>query len=619
MGINSVDMTRALSSETYAMQVIRNKAASPSERGQIIAHWGAEKVNKWESVDSTAYEITDDETETAKDKGYDNAKKGTNGFDGKADNASSITTSAVNIVGGLGGGVLGVLTAISSVASTKWVPDPKFAAATGAVLLANSIYLQTAKPNKEPANACEDMMEVLEESQNDLTDKNSEMEEETNDIVKMSEDAEQKNKEANEKIEDNKTIIDFYQKQYDALMAKAEAAKNGGEPLTPEEKAVLTKIAPLMTQLSGEIGETNESTSDEVEDLYSKIEGKQETYDDTAETMAEVQGTTEFAASFDTDTKHNANLVKDTALLGTIGAAGVVATGVKALGYAPLWDKIFAGIAIAEGISSGIILRNVMKDQNQYANTAEVEIQYRGQTEELNAEINENYETNLDTFAGSLETVEDLEIEMPEELAVVDEAAAAAAVAPTTEPATAASETSGVVTAEAPPEGEEDESQKPLNEQSSYTSAMGKGSDWTEVGNGAIKRGNDDKIVTDENGKVVLTSQYASAITSNGIKEGEKFGDKIPKVLETLLGSPFSEDLIKRIRNGESLTEDEAKKFVGKNEAAFKVQTDTTVGDFNTGSKDVKYVDTANRVVKRVIDFYYPIFEKASNSGWVRG
>ena len=67
--VQSVDMNKAMASESYAAQLIRSKNITASQRGQIVAHWGADKVKFWESVDSTEYRIEDSKLEDARSRG----------------------------------------------------------------------------------------------------------------------------------------------------------------------------------------------------------------------------------------------------------------------------------------------------------------------------------------------------------------------------------------------------------------------------------------------------------------------------------------------------------------------------------------------------------------------
>ena len=94
MGINSVDMDLALTSESYAARCIRSGIISDSERIQISNKWGSNKVKLWESVDNTQYKISDDKWDGSKEAAKEKAKEAT-GHDGSKQNKGRIVGDAV--------------------------------------------------------------------------------------------------------------------------------------------------------------------------------------------------------------------------------------------------------------------------------------------------------------------------------------------------------------------------------------------------------------------------------------------------------------------------------------------------------------------------------------------
>ncbi len=91
----------------------------------------------------------------------------------------------------------------------------------------------------------------------------------------------------------------MYKASYEALKAKAES----GEPLTEEEKALYQELVKYMTETGEGIAETQEETTDLVGELYEDMGSYQEGYDYAAETMGEVEGSTDYAASIDSTTR----------------------------------------------------------------------------------------------------------------------------------------------------------------------------------------------------------------------------------------------------------------------------------------------------------------------------
>ena len=84
MAVNSVSFSQAMRSASSAQQYLRSGNISESERAQLVIKWGADKVEKWSTVDSTEYVIEDDAIANAKDAGSNAAAEST-GYDGSKD------------------------------------------------------------------------------------------------------------------------------------------------------------------------------------------------------------------------------------------------------------------------------------------------------------------------------------------------------------------------------------------------------------------------------------------------------------------------------------------------------------------------------------------------------
>ncbi len=284
--------------------------------------------------------------------------------------------------------------------------------AAGIAIATAAKYL-AKKPNKEQVDATNELLQnQLPESQGALQDAQADMLDASEEVTALTEEAEDKNEEANDKIEDDKTVLDMYRAQYNALKTKAESAKNGGTPLTADEKTLMQKLAPLMEDMAEDINVTNEETSDEVGELYDQIEGYQENYDAGAETIAQVEAVTDYAEGFDSATR-------------TMCYVEAAAQGLNAVTGFGAAAKLMAGgwwnwaLGIAAGVAGGISTKGVI-EQTQMASQVSAEIDVREQTQDLGGATQEVYDTELDNFAGSMEVVDDLEIEIPEDLDVPD-------------------------------------------------------------------------------------------------------------------------------------------------------------------------------------------------------
>jgi hypothetical protein len=280
-----------------------------------------------------------------------------------------------------------------------------------------------------------------------------------------------------------------------------------------------------------------------------------------------------------------------------------------------------------------------MPEQLKMASDIGNVIDKRKEVQDMEDVATEVYEEELDNFAGNFEIVEDMEIEIPEDLATPSENEAPAALAAAN---TAEGSGTGNPFIDAA-FGDDDETGDgagggagtrgaagnngtggangadggnnngngtniPPEKDPAYVSKMGYGKDWTEVTEGNVKRDSDDEIVT-KDGKVLLNGTYCDAIKkTTGVNDGEAFSKSdIPQILETLLGEPFDAAMIKKIRAGKQLDSDYAAKIL------------KTKSQKEEGEGTVDNTKKATEIAKKVIDFYYPIFGKAAEKGWTRG
>ena len=244
----------------------------------------------------------------------------------------------------------------------------------------------------------------LPEGQNALNEAQENLEDASEKVTELTEEAEAKNEEANNTIEEKKTLFDFYRQQYVALKEK----KASGETLTPDEKALMKNLAPQMEGTGEEINTISEDTSDEVNELNDDIGEYQDVYDESAETIGEVQGVTDFAENFDEQSRTLMYVEGGAQSLNGI-SAGIAALKLSTSGF---WNWAFAAIGYAAAASSGI----AATQQLSWAGDMSTEIHARRDVQELGEQTNEIYDEELDNYAGNIETVEDLELEIPEDL-----------------------------------------------------------------------------------------------------------------------------------------------------------------------------------------------------------
>ena len=146
-----------------------------------------------------------------------------------------------------------------------------------------------------------------------------------------------------------------------------------------------------------------------------------------------------------------------------------------------------------------------------------------------------------------------------------------------------------------------------------YNYLMGYGSNYTAItsGNKALKDENS-MILTDYKGQVVLSADYANAITSalgssamDSMGRGGTFSSsEIPAILAELIPG-YTEEQFQTIIDGENIT---------TSYEANGVQTLT--GESTGNSTTIDNSETSTSLLQQLVDFYYPIFSAAAANGW---
>ena len=445
--------------------------------------------------------------------------------------------------------------------TTKEVAKTFSAYVAAGFAIANAIKYWATQPNKEEKKAVDALQPEMTGAQSALGEAQTEMEAMSDEIITLSDEANYLNEDSNEEIEEQKTEYDMYMQTFLSLQEKVEA----GEPLTDSEKELYKEVVGYLGEISGIINEISEDTTDEVSDLYDEIATYQEGYDYTAETMGEIEGLTDYAESFDKTTQ--------TMCYVECGAQTLnIATATKAaarLFAGPWWNWAIAILASAAGASSAI----AAGQQFKWASDVGVEIEMRKTAQDLNAETMDIYSEEVDAYDGYMQGVEDLELEIPDEIAPP--------------------EVEGV-----PAEGE-DPNGIESSEYTNYTEVL------QEMDEGS-------KVVTenkDGTGKVVIAAQYGNAIaTAIGLpdnKSGGKFGkESIPAIIAQLVPGYTPEEILKVMNGGTIETSYQASLF------------ETTTGEDTGKNTTINNTEKSTENLKAIINFYNPIFLRASLQGW---
>ena len=441
---DSFNLSKATTSQAYAYKCWYNynyggntMKISSKDMGEITQTWNGELKN-WRATasnDENAYEIEDDDYSTAKLNGKESAKDKT-GYDGGSGLGRSVgnvvfaagaavTTAASQglIRGKVGQGVtwagkkikgffgnkgtkgfnetLGKGNSKASNGSEKQGASA-YLAATMAIITAAQYRIK--KPNKDAKLACDELQNTMQDAKASLAAAQDDMTTAGDEIVDLSDQAQVYNEDANGEIEDKKTEYDMYKASYDALMEKVKS----GESLTEDEKALLKELVPLMQQLGIDIGDLSDETTEAVGEIYDEMGTYQDVYDNAASTMGEVEGVTDYAESFDGATQSSC-YVEGAAQ--SLNAYSGVSAGTR-LCAGGFWNWALGIASIAAGASSGI----AAKEQFEWAGKVGNEINARKETQDLNATSKSMYDENIDIYAGQMEGVEDLELEIPEDM-----------------------------------------------------------------------------------------------------------------------------------------------------------------------------------------------------------
>lgn len=419
---DSFSLSNAVNSQSYAYKCWYNynygnntMGISAKDMGEITQTWNSQLSN-WRANaldDENAYEIEDDDFSTAKMNGKNQAKEAT-GYDGDK-SYGSVVNAGLSIAGATTGKVVGNGLAKMGLGFKDVTGGHKAVTDTGkgkmsdiaTVIMAAAVAAKywVAKPNKDSKEACDALQDEMNNATAALGNSQNEMSDMRDEIETLSDDAQMANEDANGEIEDKKSEYDFYKASYDALMEKV----NSGEQLTDDEKELLKELVPIMQQLGIDITDTQEETTDTVGEIYEEMGTYQEGYDNAAETVAEVQGLTDYAEGFDSNTQ---TMCYFEAGSQTVNAGSATLAATKLAGKAFVgWA--FAAIGYAAAASSGI----ATAQQMSWAGDVGTEIGMRKDTQDLNAATNDIYAESIDVYDGQMGVVNDLEIEMPDDLA----------------------------------------------------------------------------------------------------------------------------------------------------------------------------------------------------------
>lgn len=439
----------------------------PEEMGQITQAW-ADRIDSWQdtvSDDVIEYEFDDtdfekyhkDDFKKYNDNGTEAAKEAT-GHNGNT--AGQIARGSVDLVGGAAGALgttickdtavkasdaiteaagkgttgdivsdayhtvaekaadkAGGATTEAGEAAAKKAGDKvsdagsdMFWIATATLAAAQATAYLAKKPNKEAKEACDVLQNEMTGAQASLDNSQNEMFKIAEKIINLSDTANKVTEEANSNIEDIKTEHDQYIKTLEALKTKAES----GEKLTESEKALYSELTSLASETSTLIDDESSGAQSVVTKSQSSIGDFQQDYDLVAQNVGEIQGLTDYAASFDTTTQTMCYVEGAGQALNAYsgGKAALKATKFALSGgLTTAWAWGFVALGAYGAAVSGI----GALEQTQMASEVGTEINMREATQELNDETGDMYLEEIDGYDGIVASLEeDMIIEIPD-------------------------------------------------------------------------------------------------------------------------------------------------------------------------------------------------------------
>ena len=385
---------------------------SDKEIGEITDRW-AHKISSWMNTvtdDENEYQLTEEETSTARTTGYNKGEEET-GYDRDAgDVAKEVWVDGMNIVSA--GASAGFTASVFLMAKTSKGKNAKpiqwIIAGAQAALAAAYWALQ---PNKKGVEAAKQMQELFVKQDEVLLDSQEQLEESQKRTEDLAKTAEEKNENCNDKIEKITEDVDPYNQALKALKLKIDS----GVQLTECEKDLYTTSLTKVQEVSGDKGTISSTASDtekEVGELEEEMSDEIENFDEVAVNMEETTGMIEYARSFDTATRDSSNI------LGNACAVNAAAGG--ALAAKLLLDRnVFTkATSIAMGILAGasaISFKKAADKEFKNANIVEAEISQRELTDCTKFDTSDIYDESLDYYEGEMQTISELGETLPEQ------------------------------------------------------------------------------------------------------------------------------------------------------------------------------------------------------------
>ncbi len=265
------------------------------------------------------------------------------------------------------------------------------------------------KPNKEAKEACDELQNEMANSQCALDDQQSEMEDMGENLIALSDEANEANEEAATEIKEEKTEYDMYMASVTTIGNKIAT----GQKLTESERTLYNQLVPLVQASGVKIGEMSEDATELVGDIYTDMETYQEGYDYAAETMAEIEGITDYAESFDEASQVMCYVEGGAQTLNAASGARASAR----LFAGPWWNWAIAAAGMVASAGCGV----AAGEQFKFAKGIGDEIKERNITQDMNAATMDFYDEEIDGYEALLTDTKELGHAIPDEIGGEDE------------------------------------------------------------------------------------------------------------------------------------------------------------------------------------------------------
>ena len=415
-------MIQALSSPTRARAIWleyrsgNTQGLTEYDINQIETRW-AMFVPSWEddsSIDYNAYVIGDDNydalveessNDSGEQTGLDNVKANKTGRWVNTGATAGLSVGSGVCALAAKDGTMGMFEMAESQSGLgECASQNTMAYVAIGLAVANVAKYYLTKPNEQAHDACVEMQEHIATGQEATNTAADTMLKNEQSAIALSDEATYLNESTNSVFVVEKTEFDFFASSLDNLQKKAET--DGG--LDSDEMTLYNTLAVDADATYEVVNTMAEDTQASVEELYTQMEGYQQEFDDAAGTIADLQGMTEYVASFDESTVKTCKWETigqyTNAGSATIAAGKLMATGMW-------WNYAVAAVGFGAAVGSMF----AANEQSNMKLDVERSVNMRKAAEQTGTSALATYDSTITGYGSALNNVENLEMLIPED------------------------------------------------------------------------------------------------------------------------------------------------------------------------------------------------------------